>query len=62
MKKTEKQAYVTEWRNYIKPLYALCFNGDKELEQKMAIAVDTLYNEVPNVADNKIKHSKGDKK
>lgn len=52
---TQKQEYIHQWISYIKPLYALCFNGNRELETKMAEAIDTLINNVEKVADAKEK-------
>jgi hypothetical protein len=42
-------------QSYINPLYALCFNGNRELEGEIAKAIKTLYNNVERVADAKEK-------
>jgi len=52
---TPKQKYIDAWQSYINPLYALCFNGNRELEGEIAKAIKTLYNNVERVADAKEK-------
>lgn len=50
-----KEDYIRQWRSYINPIYALCLNGNRELEKEIVKLLDRLTTCVDLVANEKEK-------